>query len=185
MYILEVNDAGGEALINIPIYVGDIYPLVPDFVDLTPQYIDLAALNQPSLIEDRRTLVLYLLNSIRSNYGVGSLYLDKNLNNLAQNYSAIQIQNNYVGHIDRQGNNPNQRAAMAGILEGVGENLAMNNNLTQAQLMLQRSPAHLKNMVNPAWTRVGLGIAQNGNQFYYLTEEFSSRDLSLYPLTDK
>jgi hypothetical protein len=70
-----------------------------------------------------------------------------------------------------------------GILEGVGENLAMNNNLTQAQLMLQRSPAHLQNMVNPDWTRVGLGIAQNGNSFYYLTQEFSSRDMVLYPLS--
>lgn len=59
----------------------------------------------------------------------------------------------------------------------------MNNNLTQAQLMLQRSPAHLQNMVNPIWTRVGLGIAQNANKFYYLTQEFSSRDLTLYPLT--
>lgn len=50
VYILEVNDAGGEAIVNIPLYNGDIYPLVPDFLDLTPSYIDLAALNQPSLI---------------------------------------------------------------------------------------------------------------------------------------
>lgn len=183
MYILEVNDAGGEAVINIPLYNGDIYPLVPDFLDLTPSYIDLAALNQPSLIEDRRSLVLDMLNTIRSNYGVGNLYLDKNLNALAQNYSAVMIQNNFISHIDLQGNTPSQRAATAGILEAVGENLAMNNNLTQAQLMLQRSPAHLQNMVNPDWTRVGLGIAQNGNKFYFLTQEFSSRDMTLNPLS--
>jgi hypothetical protein len=89
VYILEVNDAGGEAVLNIPLYNGDIYPLVPDFLDLTPPYIDLAALNQPSLIEDRRALVLDLLNSIRNSYGVGNLYMDKNLNALAQNYSAV------------------------------------------------------------------------------------------------
>lgn len=58
VYIFEVNDAGGQAIINIPIYVGDIYPLVPDFVDLSPKYIDLAALSQPALIEDRRSLIL-------------------------------------------------------------------------------------------------------------------------------
>lgn len=116
VYILEVNDAGGEALINMPIYVGDIYPLVPDFADLTPKYIDLAALNQPSLIEDRRALVLDMINNIRSTFGVGRLYLDKSLNNLAQNYSAVQIQYNYVGHVDMQGRNPGQRAVAAGIL---------------------------------------------------------------------
>jgi hypothetical protein len=107
-------------LINIPIYVGDLYPLVPDFVDLSPSYIDLAALNQPSLVDDRRSIVLNLLNNIRNSYGVSNLYLDKNLNNLAQNYSAIEIQYNFIGHIDKQGNSPDQRAAAAGILEGVG-----------------------------------------------------------------
>jgi hypothetical protein len=59
----------------------------------------------------------------------------------------------------------------------------MNNNLTQAQLMLQRSPVHLRNMVDPDWTRVGLGIAQNSNRFYFLTQKFSSRDLTMFPLT--
>jgi uncharacterized protein YkwD len=112
-------------------------------MDLNPSYIDLAALNQPTLLADRRKLVLNLINSIRSSYGVSALYLDDSLNNLAQNYSALEIQNNFVSHIDNQGNSPDQRAAKAGIYEGVGENLAMNNNLTNAQLMLQRSPAHL------------------------------------------
>jgi uncharacterized protein YkwD len=42
--------------------------------------------------------------------------MDKKLNDLAQNYSLFQIQNNYVGHIDPQGNGPSQRAAAAGIL---------------------------------------------------------------------
>jgi hypothetical protein len=45
VYILEVNNAGGEAILNIPIYVGDIYPLLPDFVDLAPAAPDLQALN--------------------------------------------------------------------------------------------------------------------------------------------
>jgi hypothetical protein len=30
---------------------------------------------------------------------------------------------------------------------------------------------------------VGLGIVQNSNSIYYLTQEFSSRDMALYPLT--
>lgn len=50
--------------------------------------------------------------------------------------------------------------------------------------MLQRSPAHLKNTVNPAWSRVGLGIVQNSEGYYYLTQEFSYRDMEKHPLTD-
>ena len=152
-------------------------------MDLNPTYIDLPALNEPRLLQDRRNLVLQLINKVRSSFGASNLYLDDPLNQLAQSYSQTQIQYNFVGHVDMNGNSPGQRASAAGIFEGVGENLAMNNNLTNAQLMLERSPVHLRNMVNPQWTRVGLGILQNSNQFYYLTQEFSSRDLKKYPLT--
>jgi uncharacterized protein YkwD len=89
-------------------------------MDLAPTYVDLAALNEPSLIDDRRSLVLQLLNNIRSSYGVDTLYLDAQLNSLAQNYSSIEIKYNYVGHIDMQGNTPGQRAVAAGVIEGVG-----------------------------------------------------------------
>ena len=57
------------------------------------------------------------------------------------------INQNFFGHYDPQGRSPNDRAEAAGIVEGVGENIAMNINLTEAQLSLQRSPAHLRNMV--------------------------------------
>jgi uncharacterized protein YkwD len=50
--------------------------------------------------------------------------------------------------------------------------------------MLERSPAHLRNIVDARWTRVGLGIVQNNNNLYYLTQEFSSRDMKLYPLQE-
>ena len=84
-------------------------------MDLSPTYIDLAALNEPSLLGDRRSLVLQLINNIRNAYGASSIYLDNNLNNLAQNYSLAQVQGNFVGHVDRQGRSPNQRARAAGI----------------------------------------------------------------------
>jgi hypothetical protein len=38
-------------------------------------------------------------------------------------------------------------------------------------------------MIDPQWSRVGLGIAQDVNHQYYLTESFSTRDLQMYPLT--
>ena len=93
------------------------------------------------------------------------------------------ISQNFFGHVDNQGRNPTQRAAGYNITEGVGENLATNMNLTEGQLMLQRSPAHLAVMVDPSFTRVGLGIKQNSIGAYYLVQEYSSRDLNKYPLT--
>ncbi len=89
-------------------------------MDLSPNFIDLAALNEPTLLADRRSMVLQLINNIRNAYGAQSVYLDSNLNNLAQNYSLAQIQGNFIGHIDRQGRSPSQRAIAANIFEGVG-----------------------------------------------------------------
>ena len=96
--------------------------------------------------------------------------MDNKLNNLAQTFSQNMINQNFFGHYDPQGKSPNDRAEAAGIVEGVGENIAMNINLTEAQLSLQRSPAHLRNMVKKIWTRVGLGVAQNAKGFYFLTQ---------------
>ena len=80
------------------------------------------------------------------------------------------IKSNFFGHNDPQGRTPNDRARALGIVEGVGENIAINKNLTEAQLSLQRSPAHLRNMVKKVWTRVGLGIVQNPRSLYYLSQ---------------
>ena len=115
VYILEVNDAAGEALINIPLYVGDIYPLLPDFMDLAPASPDVVALNEPSDIDSRRSIISALINSVRSQYGVHSVYIDNNLNNLAQNYSSKLIQQQIFSHVDRDGNTPSMRAKAAGI----------------------------------------------------------------------
>lgn len=59
------------------------------------------------------------------------------------------LSSNFFGHYDPEGTSPQDRAKAMGIEEGVGENLAFNSNLTEAQLMLERSPAHLRNMVKP------------------------------------
>jgi uncharacterized protein YkwD len=170
VYILEVNDDSGAAIINMPVYVGDVYPFTPDFKDLSPSSINKQALQEPRLLADRRQLVLSLINRIRNSFGAQEVYLDNDLNNLAQDYSQAQISGNFFGHYDLLGRSPNDRAKAAGIEEGVGENLAINVNLTEAQLMLERSPAHLRNMVKPGWTRVGLGIVQNPIGAYYLTQ---------------
>lgn len=74
---------------------------------------------------------------------------------------------------------------MVGVYELVGENLAFNTNVTLAQIQLERSNFHLQNMVNPQWTRVGLGISQDLSGYFYLVQDFASRDLIAFPLTSE
>jgi hypothetical protein len=35
---VEINGTHGGALLNIPIYVGDIFPILPDYVDAYHPY---------------------------------------------------------------------------------------------------------------------------------------------------
>lgn len=87
IYILEINNSSGIAIYNAPIYCGEIYPLTPDFIDLTPSQDNLTALSHPTSLRDRQLLVLALINKVRNAYNVSSLYLDDTLTSFAQNYS--------------------------------------------------------------------------------------------------
>jgi hypothetical protein len=69
-YIVEINTSAGEALFNCPIYVGsNVYPLIPDFVDLNNKGNNLAAsqiaASQPSSVKLQQSLLLNLINEKR------------------------------------------------------------------------------------------------------------------------
>ncbi len=89
--------------------------MLPDFKDLSPEFIDKEALQQPRLIDDRRQIVLSLINRVRSSFGVQEVYTDQTLNGLAQNYSEAMLNGNFFGHYDPQGRSPNERAKALGI----------------------------------------------------------------------
>ena len=119
VYIVEVNDAAGSAVINTPVYVGDIYPFLPDFRDLSPRFFDRNAFG-PTILSERRFLVLDMINTIRSKFGAEAVFMDDALNDLAQKHSQNMVSQNFFGHFDPQGNGPEDRARAAGIFESVG-----------------------------------------------------------------
>jgi hypothetical protein len=43
---------------------------------------------------------------------------------------------------------------------------------------LARSPIHLKNIINPHWEYVGIGVSMGTNYMYYITEEYTTRSAS-------
>ena len=116
VYVLEVNTAGGEAIINSAVYVGDIYPLLPDFVDLADPVYLRKNNGTPSILSSRRFMILDMVNTVRKRYGVDAVFMDETLNNLAQNYSQTMINGNFFGHYDLQGQSPNDRAKKFGIV---------------------------------------------------------------------
>ena len=53
----------------------------------------------------------------------------------------------------------------------LGENVAMNPTLDGAMSALQASPGHRATLLNPAFTKVAIGVVQKGG-FYWVTEVF-------------
>ena len=105
VYIVEVNDASGTAIINTPVYVGDIYPFLPDFRDLSPKFFDRNAFG-PTILSERRFMILDMINTIRAKFGAEAVFMEDKLNGLAQKHSQNMVSQNFFGHNDPQGNRP-------------------------------------------------------------------------------
>lgn len=174
-HFLEVNNAEGLAVINVPIYVRNQYPLIPtprDLSDATP--VDLGT-DTPKL----RTQMLALVNQDRAAHRLPPIVLDANLSKLAQFRSDDMVANHYFGHWDSQGRNANDLRMNYGIQTLVAENLAKDVTLELAEYGLMRSAIHRSNILSTEWTRVGLGISKGKDGGYYFVQLFSTNSLSL------
>lgn len=99
--------------------------------------------------------------------------LDMALTSLAQNHSNDMVKRGFFGHINPSGLGPQDRARIANLGYGVGENVAKNIDLREGHERLCRSPGHLENIVNPNYTRVGLGISRDSKGYLLITENYA------------
>ncbi|MBI4231890.1 S-layer homology domain-containing protein [Candidatus Peregrinibacteria bacterium] len=176
-YIIEINNKNGEAALNHPVYVGGTIPLIPDFFDLN----DAILFKGPFDLSQLRTSLLAYINSDRKKLGLGTIVQDTELNNLAQAHSEDQVERDFFGHVNPDGEGPGERRIAAGIKTAVGENVALSPTLEHIHYGLMRSAAHRQNILNPSWTRVGLGIKEGTGSLsghLIVTQEFSTHELS-------
>ncbi len=173
-YIVEINGKNGSAVINTPVYVGNGIPLIPDFFDLAESEQKIQNFN----INNLRSQLLNLINDERAKAGFKMVNADPDLNTLAQNHANDMSKRKFFGHINPDGNSPEDRRIALQIPTAVGENLAQAPNLLYAHNGLLRSPIHRQNLLQSDWERVGLGFAQDSQGGIYVVEEFST-----YPLT--
>lgn len=168
-YIIEVNDQGGSAVLNIPIYIGDIIPLIPDFFDLQDP---LETVDDFNLISSRNELLNYI-NVERASHGLNTVEMREDLNNLSQDYADYMNANNFFSHIGEDGSTPDTRRIDANIETEVGENLAHAPSVYFAHQALMRSAIHRQNILNPEWDTIGIGITVSSDDKLTIVEEFS------------
>ncbi len=152
-HIFEINQ--NDALM---LFVGSTIP--KGMVPLIPSYFDLRNQDEqaPVAPEQMPNVMLGLVNQERTKRALPLFTLDTDLNNLAQFRADDMCTNNYLAHVDSDGNTAEDYRALYNIQTGIAENLAKDENTRGAHAGLMRSPIHRKTIINPAYTRLGLGF---------------------------
>ncbi len=175
LHFLEVNNAEGLAVINVPIYVRNQFPLIPTPRDLS----DGSPVDLGNDVAKLRNQMLTLVNQDRAAQKLPALALDDNLSKLAQFRSDDMATNNYFSHWDSQGRNANDLRKNYGIQTLVAENLAKDITIELAEYGLMRSAIHRSNILSAEWTRLGLGISKTKDGGYVFVQIFSTNPLNL------
>lgn len=168
-YILEINNLDGSALVNVPIYIGNSIPLIPDFFDLQDPFETTENLN----LEETRLELLNYINIERQNHGLAPVNIVSELNTLAQNHTNNMFAKDFFAHVNLEGETPDDRRVNLLIYTDVGENLALAPTVYFAHEALMRSAVHRKNILTSYWDTVGIGITKDDNGYLIIAEEFS------------
>ncbi len=160
-WVIEVNEAGGLAVINRPVYVGDGIPLIPSPLDqredLSPDPLD--------PVKGRQEW-LQLINLDRTSFGLEPVVLDEILSKASQGHVEDMVNRGFFGHLSPEGKGPEDRAIAAGAPDTltVSENLSLGSSIREMEAGLMASAVHRVNILDSRWTRVGLGMKKQDKE---------------------
>lgn len=113
-----------------------------------------------------------LVNQERAKAGVAALKVDTELSRVARIKSQDMKDNNYFSHTSPTYGSPFEMMKSFGIkYRAAGENLAKHGSVDSAHVGLMNSEGHRKNILNPNFTHIGIGIVDNR----YYTQMFISK----------
>lgn len=120
--------------------------------------------------------VLSLVNEERANYNAPPLKWNDTLAELAENHCKDMISRNFFSHDTPDGKTPFDRMKDIGISYVMaGENIAAGQTSPKSVMeSWMNSPGHRKNILNPDFKYIGIGIAKGGSYGIYWTQEFAT-----------
>jgi len=119
--------------------------------------------------------MLRLVNEERLAAGLDPVVADADLAGVARAHSQEMFQLGYFAHHSPVTGDPSDRLAAANILYLVsGENLAFAPTVEIAHRGLMKSPGHRANILNPAFTRLGIGVIRSEHRSLMFSQEFAA-----------
>ncbi len=120
--------------------------------------------------------MLRLVNGERIKNGLNPLKLDIEITKVARLKSKDMAGNNYFSHNSPTYGNPFEMMKRFGIKYiYAGENIAQNPSVQNAHQSLMDSEGHRKNILNPEFTHIGIGIKEDSKYGKLFTQMFVGR----------
>ena len=118
--------------------------------------------------------VLDLVNAERAKREISALTLDSSLSSVATKKSQDMVNKNYFDHTSPTYGSPFDMMKQFGIsYRSAGENIAKGQKTPQEVVAAwMNSEGHRKNILNPNFTNLGVGIAKDSNKTTYWTQMF-------------
>ena len=114
-----------------------------------------------------------MVNQERIKAGLKPLQVDMRLVQSARVKSQDMITNNYFSHVSPvYGNFTSLIRKYAPDYIYIGENIAGNRTVEAAQSAFMNSTGHRKNILNPNYTHIGIGIVSGGPYGKMFTQHF-------------
>ncbi|MFU0800885.1 MAG: CAP domain-containing protein [Xylanivirga thermophila] len=124
-------------------------------------------------LSTEQTRMLELINEERTKAGVKPLTWDIELANVANVKAKDMVDNNYFAHESPNYGSPFDMMKKFGIkYYAAGENIAGYNNVDKAHVGLMNSDGHRKNILNPNFTHVGIGVQKSSKYGYVFVQMF-------------
>lgn len=120
-------------------------------------------------------------NVERANAGLGALQLDATLTQIARTRAQDMASKGYFSHTSPTGQTAFSLLTASGYSYSLaGENLARNNypdgqSVSVAMTGFMNSPSHRENVLEPTFTRVGIGMAVGTDGLKYYAVVFAAR----------
>jgi uncharacterized membrane protein required for colicin V production len=119
--------------------------------------------------------MLDLVNAERAEVGLPAVEVDSELAMVARDHGEEMFRLGYFAHESPVTGEPGDRIVAAGIQAiATGENLAYAPSLRVAHEGLMNSPGHRANILNPAFTRLGIGVVRSENRGLMFVQEFAA-----------
>jgi|1186.fasta_scaffold356008_1 hypothetical protein len=106
------------------------------------------------------------INSIRAAHGVGPLELRSSLTGVARGWTDQMVAAGGISH------NPGLAGSVSGGWSKLGENVGVGTNVSTLMNAFVNSPAHYKNIVDPSFNYIGIGVSYDGAGHMYTTHDF-------------